>query len=404
MADTPSSSPPTCFRITDDDGGANFLAFQRLADALLPPARLKALLDRVGGSPLEALRVPAADLRGADLGFTERQAARLAEAAGAPLPPRFQERAETLGVCGITWRDPAYPAGLVPLDDAPPMLFVRGALRPEDRFAVAIVGSRRATAYGKEQAEAFAADFARHGLMVVSGGAAGIDTAAHQGALGVGGRTVAVLGCGVDITYPAENRALFERVARGGAVVSEFSLGTRPEPWRFPTRNRIIAGMARAVVLVETPEASGALGTARCAAEYGRDVWVVPGPVNTGRSRGGHQLVQDGASLADRPEDVLSSLGIVPKAATDRDRAAAAVQLGAAAPPPVAASAPAPAAPPLPEPEAKLLAEFDLIPKHLDEAASRAGLIASQAAVTATLLEMKGLIRRQPGNLFVRTL
>ena len=408
----PDASTRTRFRIDDPDGGEAFAACQRLAEALLPPPRLRALLERAQDSPLAALRgIPVSELRGPALGLTEKQVARLTEAAAASLPPRFAERALASRVTVLTFQDPAYPTALLPLSDSPPMLFVRGELLPDDRFAFAIVGSRRATAYGREQAERFARAFAESGLAVVSGGAAGIDTAAHHGALTAGGRTISVLGCGVDIAYPAENRALFDRIASGGgAVISEFGLGTRPEPWRFPTRNRIIAGMARATVLIETPENSGALGTARNAADYGRDVWAVPGPVDTGRSRGGHQLLQDGALLADRPEDILNALGLtVGKAAElrptpPRPDPSEPLQTPPATPDAAPATRESAPLPPLSDEEARLLPHFDLSARLLDEAAGLAGLSASQATVAATLLEMKGLVRRQPGNLFVRAL
>jgi DNA processing protein len=312
----------------------------------------------------------------------------------------------------VSDRDTAYPANLLPFDDAPPLLFVRGALLPDDKFSIAIVGSRRATGYGHRQAERFARAFAERGLTVVSGGAAGIDSAAHKGALWSGGRTVAVLGCGVDVTYPADNRRLFEEIVeRGGAIISEFALGTTPEPWRFPTRNRIIAGMSRATILVETPSNSGALITARDAAQMGRDVWVVPGPVDTGRSQGGHQLIQDGAALADSPGDVLAALGLAPVEPAPVPIVSSA---SGTAPPPAVAAAALPVEPPQPVPaavsgdlstdEARLLAQFDLAPRHLDEASAAAGLAASQATVAATLLEMKALIRRLPGNLYARVL
>jgi DNA processing protein len=411
MENTAGQAAATRYTPGEDDGSpeaAAFVACQRLADATLPAHRLRALLDAAGGDPARALALSEAQLVAPPIGLTVKQAARLKEAASAPLLPRFFERARTLGVYVLTWRDPAYPANLAPLADAPPLHFVRGELRPDDRFSVAVVGSRRATNYGKGQADAFARAFADSGLALISGGAAGIDTAAHRGALEAGGRTVAVLGCGVDIVYPAENRDLFARIAaNGGALVSEFALGTKPEPWRFPTRNRIIAGIARATVLIETPENSGALGTARCAADYGRDLWVVPGPVDTGRSRGGHRLVQDGALLADAPEDILAALGIVVEGVSDgRQAAQAAVNLQPKLPEaaPVAPAAPAPPPPDLSPDEAKLLAGFGLTARHLDEAAEGAGLPAPQATVAATLLEMKGLIRRQPGGLFVRVL
>ena len=389
-----------------DAGMDGFWACLRLAMAELPPHRLRALLDQVA-SPAEGLSLTSAQVRGPHVGLTEKQAARLAEAVRAPIPPKLRERAEEFGVSVLTFRDPAYPANLLPLTDAPPLLFVRGALHPDDKFSVAIVGSRRATLYGHKQSERFARGFVERGLVVVSGGAAGIDTAAHRGALRAGGRTIAVLGCGVDVAYPAENRALFvEIVKSGGAVISEFPLQTLPEPWRFPTRNRIIAGIARATVLLETPKDSGALITARDAANYGRDVWVVPGPVDSGRSRGGHLLIQDGANLADAPEDVLLGLGIPVDTPPSLRPAPAAV--AAAESDEEAVSAEPAALPPTPAnvsaEESRLLSHLDLTPRHLDEVAQAGGLVAAQATVAATMLEMKGLVRRLPGNLYVRVI
>ncbi|MES2462019.1 MAG: DNA-processing protein DprA [Armatimonadota bacterium] len=401
-------SPITCFTAAEETDG--FIACQRIAAALLPPPRLRALLDAVGGDPLEALRLPLKTLAMPPIGLTEKQAARLKEAAAAPLPPRLIEQAKSLGASVVTFRDPSYPANLAPLSDAPPLLFVRGVLYPDDRFSVAIVGSRRATMYGREASNRFAQALSERGLCIVSGGALGIDTSAHQRALAAGGRTIAVLGCGIDVGYPADNRALFaQAVERGSAVISEFPMGTKPEPWRFPTRNRIIAGIARATLVIETPEDSGALITARNAAEYGRDVWVVPGPIDSGRSRGGHKLVQDGAGLADSPNDILFALGIsteaeTPPAQAPRSRDTLQPKLLAVEP----ETAPPLSPPPLPvnlsPDEAKLLPHFDLSPRHLDEASAASGLSAPQATVAATLLEMKSLIRRQPGNLFVRVL
>ena len=416
---TPLSSPtetPTRFSADDSAGGtaAEFFAAQRLAGALLPPHRLRALLEAADGSPLAALALPLTALCGPPVGLTEKQAARVRDAASAPLSARLPERAIALGAWIITYRDAAYPANMLPLSDAPPLLFVRGTLFSDDKFSVAIVGSRRATIYGRAQSERFARAFAERGLTVVSGGAAGIDTSAHQGTLREGGRTIAVLGCGIDVTYPAENRKLFAEIAeRGGAVVSEFPLETTPEPWRFPTRNRIIAGMTRGTVLIETPEGSGALITARNAAEYGRDVWAVPGPVEGGRSKGCHRLIQDGAALADCPDDVLTALGITPAEAaapqeaaeaTPRPKAVTSSAIGTLSLEEVSPPPPPLAPVNLPPDERKLLDALDLTPQHLDTASARAGLSASQATVAATLLEMKGLLKRYPGNLFSRRL
>jgi DNA processing protein len=397
----PSPGP----RITAVDAADQFIAAHRLAAALLPPPRLRALLAAADGSPARALALPATELRRQPIALTEKQAVRVTEAADAPLSFRLLDQAGALGVSVITHSDSDYPANLLPFDDAPPLLFVRGALRPDDTFSVAIVGSRRAMLYGRNQAIQFARAFAERRLVVVSGGAAGIDTAAHRGALDVGGRTIAVLGCGVDVSYPAENRSLFAQIVeRGGAVISEFPLGTTPEPWRFPARNRIIAGMTRGTVVVESPKDSGALITARNALDYGREVWAIPGPVDSGRSRGCHQLIQDGAGLADSPNDVLAALGLPidsaaphPKAVMDDAATPAESRQVALSPPPKSAVN-------LTPDEERLVAQFDLTPRHLDDASAAAGLSASQATVAATMLEMKGLVRRQPGNLFARVL
>ena len=361
----------------------SFLACHRLAEATLPPPRLRGLLEATGGDPEAALACR--------VGLTPRQVERLERAAHTSPNPRTLEQALTWGVQALLVTSPEYPADLRHFDDSPPILFVRGKL-PE-RPGLAIVGSRRATGYGKGQAVRFAQAFVEAGFTVISGGAAGIDTAAHRGTLEVGGTTVAVVACGLDYIYPAENRQLFEQlVVQGGAIVSEFPVGTKPEPWRFPARNRIIAALSQVTVVIESPEQSGALITARNAAEYGRDVWVVPGPVDTGRSRGGHQLIQDGAYLADSPADILEALVVAPRA------------VNLTLPLEVEERQPAPRPlPELPPDEAALLAQLSGSPVGLDDAAEAAGLAPAQALVAATLLEMKGLVKRQPGNHFIRS-
>src|SRR5262245_32712830 len=203
--------------------------------------------------------------------------------------------------------DPRYPEllGSVP---SPPAIHVRGALKPSDGLAVAIVGSRRATPYGVEVAEALAADLAARGVTIVSGLARGIDTAAHRGALAGGGRTLAVLGNGIDIVYPPENRDLVAAIERQGALISQFPKGTAPLPYHFPLRNRTIAGLALGVVVVEAGERSGALITAGLAADLGREVFAVPGRIGSEASRGPHGLLRDGAILVRDWADVVQEL------------------------------------------------------------------------------------------------
>ena len=404
MPEEPSAVVPTRFAASSNPEG--FLACQRLADALLPPHRVRALLETAEGNPQEALALPLAVLQGAQIGLTEKQAARLTESRNAPLPPRLIEQAAALDAWVALYTDADFPAGFAPLSDAPALLFVRGTLSPDDEHSLAIVGSRRATGYGRGQADRFARAFAEQGVAVVSGGAAGIDTAAHRAAVHAGGRTIAVLGCGVDVNYPAENRLLFDQIVEhNGAVISEFALGAKPEPWRFPTRNRVIAGIARATLVIESPEGSGALLTATDAARYGRDVWAVPGPVDNGRSRGCHRLIQEGAGLADSPEEMLSALGetttlptppSAPRPRSPRPKTVTGANSPAVPLPPAAPL------PPLSPDEARLLTELGTEACHLDSAGERAGLSAPQATVAATLLEMKSLVKRLPGGLYVR--
>lgn len=207
----------------------------------------------------------------------------------------------------ITPSERSYPRLLAAVTSAP-TLHVRGMLVPEDALAIAIVGSRRATPYGSGVAREIAADLAARGVTIVSGLARGIDTAAHEGALAGGGRTIAVLGCGIDVVYPPENAALARKIAEHGAVVSQFAPGTPAYAYNFPTRNRVIAGLVLGVVVVEAAEKSGALITAGLAAELGREVYAVPGRVTSLESRGAHRLLQDGAKLVQEWTDVVQEL------------------------------------------------------------------------------------------------
>ena len=200
--------------------------------------------------------------------------------------------------------DAHYPA-LLAVTPLPPALFVRGTMTAEDGLAVAIVGARRASAYGLEVAERLAFDLAARGVTIVSGLARGIDTAAHRGALAGGGRTIAVLGHGIDVYYPPENRALADDIATHGALVSQFSPGTPPRSWHFPTRNRTIAGLALGVVVVEAAERSGALITAGAAADFGREVYAIPGRITSETAAGPHGLLRDGATLVRSWMDIV---------------------------------------------------------------------------------------------------
>jgi len=205
---------------------------------------------------------------------------------------------------------PSFPPLLAQIPDPPDELWVRGDLSICLKPAIAVVGARAASRNGLAMAAAIAGDLARAGVVVVSGLARGIDSAAHAGALAAGGLTVAVLGTGIDVVYPAEHRELSERIAQSGLLVTEFSPGAPPEVFHFPRRNRIISGLSRAVVVIEAAERSGSLITARLAADQGRDVMVVPGPVLGGRNRGAHALIRDGAKLVESAVDILQELGL----------------------------------------------------------------------------------------------
>lgn len=224
-------------------------------------------------------------------------------------PDREADMAQASGIHILTWFDDAYPERLKTIENAPLVLYLRGSLRASDVFSVAVVGSREPSFYGSAQAERLSRELASAGVTVVSGLARGIDEAAHRGCLSVPhGRTVAVLGCGPDKIYPRENAKIYAEIAERGAVISEFPLGTEPLSWNFPRRNRIISGLSHGVLVVEAHLRSGSLITARLAAEQGRQVFAVPGPVDQWTSRGTHQLLREGAVLVENASDILQDL------------------------------------------------------------------------------------------------
>ncbi|MBU1862161.1 MAG: DNA-processing protein DprA [Candidatus Omnitrophica bacterium] len=208
----------------------------------------------------------------------------------------------------ITFLDDEYPRYLLEIHDPPVLLYVKGEIIPQDNMAVSIVGSRKASFYGQEMAEKLACQLALRGITVVSGMAMGIDSAAHRGALKAGGRTIAVLGCGVDIMYPANNKKLHETIMQHGAVVSEYPLGTEPFHYNFPKRNRIISGMSRGTVVVEAAKRSGSLITARLALDEGREVYSVPGKADSFNSAGTNNLIKEGARLITHADEIIEDL------------------------------------------------------------------------------------------------
>ena len=208
----------------------------------------------------------------------------------------------------ITQDDPAYPVNLKNIFDPPLVLFLRGEILPEDDLSIAIVGTRIATIYGMNMARKISSQLGQRGFAIISGGARGIDTAAHQAALVINARTIAVLGCGVDVVYPPENTRLFGQIIKNGALVSEFPMGTLPLGQNFPQRNRIISGLSVGVVVIEAPRKSGALITACSALEQGREVFCVPGQADSFTMKGSHQLLREGAKLVEDVDDIIEEI------------------------------------------------------------------------------------------------
>ena len=314
----------------------------------------------------------------------------------APLLDRAREeriRAAQAGVSVLAWNDSVMPAQLMAISDAPPVLWYRGSLDCLGQPAVAIVGSRAASSVAIETARRLATDLALRGITVVSGLARGVDSAAHRGALETG-RTIAVLGSGVDHVYPAEHTELATRIAENGLVVSEYPPGTLPLPYHFPMRNRLISGLSRAVVVIEASDKSGSLITASCAAEQGRDVMAVPGNVLSGRNRGGHALIRDGAKIVECADDIVAELGLDLRAEAHGAKAGPAAQIDAA----VRASDNGSTSS-----EDPVLRRMDAAcPYDLDDLAARCNLDAPRLLPHLADLELRGLIRRIEGGRFMR--
>ncbi|MDD2850573.1 MAG: DNA-processing protein DprA [Desulfuromonadaceae bacterium] len=280
----------------------------------------------------------------------------------------------------VTYTSHEYPKSLFEIPDPPPFLYVKGALRSSEQ-SIAIVGSRRATAHGIMTTRKLAEELAYHGVCVISGMARGVDTAAHKGALQAEGRSIGVLGCGVDTVYPPENRPLFGEMADKGCLVSEFPLGTQPLAENFPRRNRIISGLSSGVLVVEAAEKSGSLITAQYALEHGRDVFAVPGNISCGTSRGCNRLIKQGAKLVDCVEDILEELPAGFCSAADTPLLLQ--------PPRTFALSP------------KEAAIFELLarsPLHIDDIISQTELTAGEVSSMLLHLELKGAVTALPGT------
>ncbi len=333
------------------------------------PARVRALLSYFGSlqeawyaSP-EALQAAGLDRRSRESLLYVRQHIDL---------DREMARLERARVQVLTWEDSEYPARLRHIYNPPPVLYVRGHLRPEDEWAVAVVGTRRPTTYGREVARVLATELAQAGITVVSGLAVGIDAEAHRAALEAGGRTIAVLGSGFRHLYPARHRTLARDIVAQGAVLTEYPLDVRPEPANFPPRNRIISGLALGVVVVEAGRTSGALITARFAAEQGREVFAVPGPIFNRPSEGTNRLIQEGAKLVTSVQDILEELDLTRVAEHQEARHHL----------------------PASELEGHILACLGDGPLHVNDIVRRTRLNAADVISTLTLMELKGLVRQ----------
>ncbi len=300
------------------------------------------------------------------------------------------ERLEANWAQLVTFADAAYPDLLRWLPDPPPVLYVRGELLPEDQLAMAVVGSRRPSHYGQLMAKRFGTELAEHGFTVVSGLARGIDSLAHQGALQAGGRTIAVLGCGVNRIYPAEHRRLYDAVRDQGAVVSEFAFDTKPDRWNFPRRNRIISGLSLGVLVVEASDRSGSLHTAHHAVEQGREVFAVPGRIDVESSRGTHRLIQGGAKLITGVGDILDELPDAVRTAALQQHAAAQA---------LVEEAPADLSPQ----ESQILALLSGEESHIEAVIHASQLPAHVVASILATLELRGMVRQFPGKFFARS-
>ncbi len=280
----------------------------------------------------------------------------------------------------LTFNSPDYPENLKNIYDPPPFLYVKGSFIEGDKNSVAVVGSRNASEYGIKVTQELSRNLAALGVTIVSGMARGIDSAAHIAAIQGGGRTIAVLGSGIDVIYPPENRRLFERIAENGAVVSEYPLGTRPNSYNFPPRNRIISGFSLGVLVVEASPKSGSLITAKLALDQGRDVYAVPGNVYSYKAKGTHSLLKSGAKLVDNALDIVEELNITVKPIKENKDMAKDLS-----------------------PE--LLMVYDFFqdePIHIDNIISKTGLPSGRVSALLLDLELSGILKQLPGKMFTK--
>lgn len=345
------------------------------------PVRLRQMLEGFG-SLREAWHAPPDALRRA--GLDRRSCKNLLDLRRRVDLDAEMARLDRLGIAVLTWDDPEYPALLAQLraiDHAPPVLYLRGTLSATDEWALAVVGTRAVSPYGRQVAHQLVTGLAASGLTIVSGLARGLDSEAHRAALGVGGRTIAVLPCGLDTIYPPEHRQLAAQIVQNGALMTIFPLGTQPLRTNFSARNRVLSGLARGVLVVEAGEKSGALLTAGYALEQGREVFAVPGNITAHGSSGANRLIQDGAHPVTSAQDVLSVLNLERVA----DYASARSSL-----------------PPLNDDERRVMQSLSGEPLHIDEIAHQARLPVAAVSSTLAKLELQGMVRRVGPMTYVR--
>ena len=343
-----------------------------------------ALLEKHFGALEAAWKASPGELKAA--GLDQRSVTSVTSTAPKIDPDQEMERLQTLGVKALTWNDLSYPKRLKEIYDPPPVLYIRGSAFPADEAAITIVGTRRATAYGREVAERLVTDLSRSSITITSGLAKGIDAVAHNTALANGGVTMAVLACGLDMVYPAEHANLARRVMEHGALISDYPLGTHPRADYFPRRNRIMSGLTLGTLVVEADEASGALITARLALEQDREVFAVPGSILSPQSRGTNKLIQQGAKAVLDYEDVLEELNLtqVPFQMEMAPR----VETKDIAPENTV--------------EANLLKYISLEPAHIDDIRRSSGLPVATVSSTLAMMELKGLVKQVGAMNYVR--
>jgi DNA processing protein len=359
--------------------------FYWLALSLIPgvgSTLIKRLVDQFD-SPEAVFQSPMKELQKIE-GLSEKVALEIRKG---PLEKRVERELSLLKEVGgtiLTLKDDAYPKRLKDIYDPPAVLYVRGEFKKEDDLAVSIVGSRKTSPYGRGITERVSQELARHGVTIVSGMARGIDSLAHWGAISAGGRTIAVLGCGVDVIYPSENRNLFKKIIDCGAVLSEFRMGSPPEAGHFPKRNRIISGLSLGVVVVEASTKSGSLLTAGYALEQGREVFAVPGNVGFDGSRGTNRLIKEGAKMVESYEDILEE--ILPQWKREEEMAQKVKSPDQD----------------LPEEERILYKLLEETPLHIDAIIQESGFEPGKVSSLLLNLELKGFISQWPGKCFSR--